>query len=170
MQEGDRIVGVGGKSLHDRRWLRWGAIAVAADVVFHNTAATLANPWEGWSTFLESFVFVAVTGLVLAALSFGVLVRWGLRDSARGTDRAATAAAITGGLSVVSYAAYFMWAPFVVGPAAVLLARTAIGERELSRRGRRLARAGMVLGSTSSAVWVAAVLYALATGHFPFET
>jgi hypothetical protein len=169
MEEREQIALAGGKTVNDHRWLKWGVLVVAADVVVHNVAARLANPWEAWSTFLENFVFIAVTGLVLASLSFGVLVRWGLRDSTRGTDRAATAAAIAGGLSVLSYAAYFMWAPFVVGPAAVLLARTALAESALSRRGRHLAKAGMVLGATSCAAWVAAVLFALATGHFPFE-
>ena len=151
-----------------RPWRRQAAWMLAAYLVIHNGAATLVNRWEGWSNFAENFAAIAVWGLILVGLTFGLLVRWGLKDSPKGRNRAALTSLGTGVGSLLAYTIYFMWAPFVVAPAAVILAvaglRTA---RESVRGGRRYALAGGVLGGLSSAYWLFCIVFVLSTRHFP---
>jgi hypothetical protein len=114
---------------------------------------------------LEQPRFVVVTGLVWVALSFGVLVRWGLKPSPHGRNRAALSAAAAGLLSLVAYLVYFTWAPLVVAPAALLLARA--GLRTSDENGdRRYAVAGATLGTLSLAYWAFCIAFMLVTGEF----
>jgi hypothetical protein len=140
----------------------------AAYVVIHNGAATLLNDWEGWSNFAGNFVAVTIWALALVGLTFGLLVRWGLKDSPQGRNRAALASVGAGIASVAAYAIYFMWAPFVVGPAAVILAAAGLRTaRESDRRGHTLALVGGALGALSSAYWIFCIVFALSTGFLP---
>ena len=69
----------------DRRsWLRWGIAVFTGVETVHLTAGTLGNEWEGWNVFLGTVIFVVVTGVVIVGLTYGLLVRWGLKASPRG--------------------------------------------------------------------------------------
>ena len=149
-------------------WRQQAAWLFAAYVVIHSGAATLVNDWEGWSNFAGNFVAVMIWGLALVGLTFGLLVRWGLKDSPKGRNRAALASLGAGIASIVAYAIYFMWAPFVVGPAAVILAAVGLRTaRESDPGGRTFALVGGVLGGLSSAYWVFCIVFALSTGLLP---
>jgi hypothetical protein len=151
----------------DRRlWLRWGAAVLAADLIVHNTGGVLSNDWEGWGVFWETVTFVLVTGTVLVGITYGLVVRWALRPTPRG-NRAATAALWTGAASLAAYAIFFTWAPVLIAPAALLLAREGLRNAEI-RGGRRRALAGRVLAVCTFAVFIWFVVVAIVTGSYPF--
>ena len=149
-----------------RLWLRWGAAVLAADLIVHNTGGVLANDWEGWGVFWETVIFVLVTGTVLVGITFGLVVRWALRPTPRG-NRAATAALCTGAASLLAYGIFFTWAPVLIAPAALLLAREGLRNAEF-RGGRRRALAGRVLAVCTFAVFVWFAVVAIVTGSYPF--
>jgi hypothetical protein len=154
----------------DRRsWLRWGGAVFFGLETAHFVGGLVGNDWEGWTTFFQNFAFVAVTGLVLIGLIYGVLVRWGLEPSSRGRNRPALAGLAAGLLSVASYAIFFTWAPVLVAPAAVLLGRVGLVGARAGLGGRRPAIAGAALGLMSIGVFAALVTYAaLHQGNFPW--
>jgi hypothetical protein len=155
------------RPVRDRRWLRWGAIVLAADLVVHNTGGVLANDWEGWGNFWGNFTFVLVTGVMFVGPTYGVLARWALRPSAPG-NRPAGAALGAGIASLAAWALYFTWAPVLIAPAALLLGGEGL-RRARTRRERRSARAGSVLGAISVAVFLTLWGYAwLNGGDLPF--
>jgi hypothetical protein len=147
-------------------WLYAGLLVLLADLVFHNTAASIVNAWDGWGVFWQNFIAILVFTLVLVALVFGILARWALKPSSTHGNRPAHAAALAGVAAVVSYVAYFMWAPFVVAPAALLLAWVGLREAD-GRAGRGYALVGGLLGALSLGYWFFCIAYALATGNFP---
>lgn len=150
------------------QWRRQALRMLTAYLVIHNGAATLVNDWEGWSNFASNFLVITIWGLALVGLTFGLLVRWGLKDSPTGRNRAALASLGAGVGSVLAYAVYFMWAPFVVGPAAVILALSGLrAARESDGGGRGYALAGGILGGLSSAYWTFCIVFVLSTGSFP---
>jgi hypothetical protein len=154
----------------DRRsWLRWGIAVFTGVETVHLTAGTLGNDWEGWNVFLGTVVFVVVTGVVIVGLTYGLLVRWGLKASPRGRNRPALAGLAAGVLSVVSYAAFFMWAPVLIAPGAVLLGRVGLARAQDGQGGRAYAAAGAFLGLASLAVFLAMATYAaFHDGNYPF--
>lgn len=159
-------VAEGNRSAH--RWRRQALWMLTAYLVIHNGAATLVNNWDGWSNFAGNFLAVTIWGLALVGLTFGLLVRWGLKDSPKGRNRAALASFGAGVISLLAYAIYFMWAPFVIGPAAVILAMAGLrAARENDRGGRTYALAGGILGGLSSAYWTFCIAFVLSTGSFP---
>ncbi len=149
-------------------WSQQALAVLVAYLVVHNGAATAVNDWEGWSVFANNVIVITVWGIVLVGLTFGLLVRWGLKTSPTGLNRAALASLGAGVASLLSYGIYFMWAPFVVAPAAVILAseglRTA---RDRGGRGRGYALAGGLLGALSLAYWIFCIAFVLVTGSFP---
>ena len=147
-------------------WVRAAIVTLVADLVLHTVAAVLANDWEGWGVFWNNVAFIVLTGLVWVALTFGLLVRWGLTPSPQGRNRAASAAAVAGILSVVSYVVYFTWAPLVVAPAALVLARAGLRDAT-DKRTRGLALTGAVLGTLSLCYWAICIAVVLITGSFP---
>lgn len=147
-------------------WVRAGIVTLVVDLVLHTLAAVLANDWEGWGVFWNNVVFIVLTGLVWVALTFGLLVRWGLTPSPQGRNRAASAAAVAGVLSVVSYLVYFTWAPLVIAPAALVLARAGL-RGAAGKRTRGLALTGAVLGTLSLCYWAICIAVVLITGSFP---
>jgi hypothetical protein len=149
-----------------RSWLRW-AIAVFAGVeTVHLGGGTLANDWEGWGTFFANAVFVVVTGVVIVGLTYGLLVRWALKMSPRRQSRAALA---TGLLSVASYVAFFTWAPILIAPGALLLARAGLVQARAGSSGRASAAAGAFLAFASLAVFVVMLTYAaFHDGNYPW--
>lgn len=150
-----------------RMWLRWATGVLVADMILHNALGTLVNDWEGWSAAAQVFIFVLITGLLIVGLTFGLLVRWGLRPSPRDRNRAALAAFGAGIASLASYAIFFTWAPVLIAPAALVLAREALraaGERG----GRGYALTGAALGVSSLGVFALFVVVALVTGDYPF--
>jgi|KBSMisStandDraft_5_1062788.scaffolds.fasta_scaffold874667_1 hypothetical protein len=147
-------------------WVRAATVTLVADLVLHTVAATLANDWEGWGVFWNNVAFIVLTGLVWVALTFGLLVRWGLTPSPRGRNRAAPAAAVAGILSIVAYLVYFTWAPLVVAPAALVLARAGLRDAT-DNRTRGLALTGAVLGTLSLCYWAFCIAFVLITGSFP---
>ena len=147
-------------------WVRAAIVTLVADLVLHTVAAVLANDWEGWAVFCNNVAFIVLTGLVWVALTFGLLVRWGLTPSPQGRNRAASAAAVAGILSVVSYVVYFTWAPLVVAPAALVLARAGLRDAT-DKRTRGLALTGAVLGTLSLCYWAFCIAFVLITGSFP---
>ena len=147
-------------------WLRWGAAVFAADLAVHIGGGVLGNDWEGWGVFWGNVLFVVVTGLLIVGGTFGVVVRWALRPTPR-RDRAATVALWTGVTSLASYAIFFTWAPVLIAPAALLLARE--GLRDAASLGdRRRAMAGRVLAMCTFAgfAWFAVAVFV--TGTYPF--
>jgi hypothetical protein len=151
----------------DRLWLRWGAAVLAADLVIHFGVGLLVNDWEGWAVAAGTFLFVLVTGLVIVGLTFGLLVRWALKPSPADRNRAALAVVPTGVASLAAYAIFFTWAPVLIAPAALLLARE--GLRAASDRGgRRYALAGGALALVSVAFFLFLLVALFATGSYPF--
>jgi hypothetical protein len=147
-------------------WARAAIVILVADLVLHTVAATLVNGWDGWGAFWNNLAFIVITGLVWTAFAFGLLVRWGLTPSPKGRNRAASAAAAAGVLSVVSYLVYFTWAPLVVAPAALVLARAGL-RGAAGKRTRGLALTGAVLGTASLCYWAFCIAFVLITGSFP---
>ena len=150
-----------------RLWLRWGAVVLAADLVIHNGTGLLVNDWEGWGVAAGTFVFVLVTGLVIVGLTFGLLVRWCLKPSPPGRNRAALAALLTGIASLAAYAIFFTWAPVLIAPAALLLARQGLRTAD-KPAGRAIALTGGALGLASLAFFGFLLVVVVATGDYPF--
>ena len=152
-----------------RSWFRWGAAVFAGVETVHGAGGTLANDWEGWGTFLEVLGFVVVTGVVLVGLAYGLLVRWSLKTSQRGRNRAALGALIAGALAVATYPLFFMWTPILIAPAALLLGREGHARAREGQGGRRSALAGAALGLASLAVFAVLVGYAVShDGNYPW--
>jgi hypothetical protein len=154
----------------DRRsWLRWGMAVFVSVEVLHAVGGVLVNEWEGWRVFFEIVAFVAVSGLVIVGLTFGLLVRWGLKRSRKGRNRPALASVAAGVMSVLSYVLFFMWTPLLVAPAAVLLGREGLTRTAEGEGARGYAIAGTLLGVASLALGVVLIAYALThRGDFPF--
>ena len=141
---------------------------LVAYLVVHNGVASAVNDWEGWSNFVGNVTVITVWGIVLVGLTFGLFVRWGLKASPAGRNRAALASLGCGIASLLAYAIYFMWAPFVVAPAALVLAAAGLRTaRESGDRGRGCALWGGVLGALSLAYWIFCIVFVLITGSFP---
>lgn len=159
-------------ALEGRTWLRWAVVTLVVVETVHVTSATLVNDWEGWGTFGWVFAFSLVSGIVIVGLTFGLLVRWGMRHSSRGRDRTGAAALTAGILSVASYALFFVWAPLLVAPAAILLGREGVARRD--RGGNGIAVAGLALGVASLAFGLYLIGYVLIDelvdghGDYPF--
>lgn len=152
-----------------RSWLRWGAVVFVGLETAHLIGGLVGNDWEGWGTFLENFAFVAVTGLVLVGLIYGLLVRWGLEPSPRRRNRAAPVALVAGLLSVASFAIFFTWAPILVAPGAIVLARAGLARAGEGHGGRRPAVAGASLGLLTIGAFAALLAYAaLHDGNYPW--
>ena len=152
-----------------RSWLRWGAAVFVVLETIHLVGGTLGNDWEGWRTFFQNAAFVIVSGVILVGLTYGVLVRWGLKASPGGRNRAALTGLGAGLLSVVAYAAFFAWAPVLIAPSAVLLGRAGLGHAREGRGGHAAAAGATVLGLASLAVFVALLTYAaLNDGNYPW--
>lgn len=150
----------------DRRWLRWGAAVLAADLIVHPAAAALVNDWEGWGAVVGVTIFVLVTGLVVVGVTYGVIVRWALGP--RTSDTAVAAAALgTGVASLAGYALIFAWAPVLIAPAALLLAREALSRRP-NATARRLALTGGGFGLFTFAVFGSFLVTLALTNNFPF--
>jgi hypothetical protein len=153
----------------ERSWLRWGGAVFVVLETAHFVGGLVANEWEGWRTFLENFAFVLVSGLIVVGLIYGLLVRWGLKPSRRRRNRAALVALATGVLSVASYAIFFTWAPILIAPGAVLLARAGLARARKASGGRWPAIAGGLLGLLSIGAFAALVTYAaFHDGNYPW--
>ncbi len=109
---------------------------LAADLVIHFGVGLLVNNWEAWAVAADTFLFVLGTGLVIVGLTFGLLLRWALKPSPGGHNRAAFAAPLTGVASLAAYGIFFTWAPVLSAPAALLLAREGL-RAAAERRGRQ---------------------------------
>lgn len=152
-----------------RSWLRWGLVVLAGFETVHLVGGTLANDWEGWQTFLGNFAFVLASGLVLVGLTYGLLVRWGLKSSPRERNRPAVVGLVAGVLSVASYALFFTWAPVLIAPAAVLLGRAGLSKARDGQGGHAYAAAGALLGFASLVVFLGLVTWALFhDGNYPW--
>lgn len=149
------------------RWLRWGTTVLAADLIVHTTAGVLVNDWEGWANAAQNFAFVLVTGIVIVGLTYGLLVRWGLKPSPHGRNRAALAALGAGAASLASYAIVFTWAPVLIAPAALVLAREGLRQSG-THGGYPSAITGAALAVTSLIVAVFFAIVVILTGYFPF--
>jgi hypothetical protein len=149
-----------------RLWLRTGLVVLAGYLILHIGLASLVNDFEGWANFVSNTTVIVVWGLVLGGLTFGLLVRWGLKPSPTGRNRAAIAATVAGAASVLCYATYFMWTPLVVAPAALLLAHEGLKSAG-SQGGRSYALLGGILGAFSLGYWVFCMVFVLFTGTFP---
>lgn len=130
------------------------AIAISL-IAIHALAGTFANEWEGWGAALEAASFAAVAGALAVGLTFGVLVRRGLRPSAEGRNRPARAALLVGIAGILSYVAFFTGAPAILGAGAITLGLQGL---RLAREGRgSLAAAvgGLALGAANVAFTLA---------------
>ncbi len=149
-------------------WLRWGITIFLIVETVHVVVATLNNQWEGWGVFFENLTFVVVSGSVLVALAYGLLVRWGLNPGTGRRNRAALASLVLGLISVLSYAIFFTWAPALLAPGALLLAREGRARADEGERGRWPAIAGGTLGAASLALHLFLVGYVLVEGSYPW--
>jgi hypothetical protein len=127
--------------------LRTGIAVGAALILFRTVGGNFANEWEGWGTFLSTAAAVTVEGAVWVALTFGLLVRIGLRPTPGGHNRPARAALLGGVLSILSFAVFFTGAPVIVGAGAVMLALAGLRWARSGIGGRGAALAGLVLGA-----------------------
>lgn len=153
-----------------RSWLRWGAATFAGVELVHLIGGLVINDWEGWGTFFSVLSFIVVSGAMITALVFGLLVRWGLKRSPLGRNRPALAALAAGLVSVAGYAVFFTWAPLLFAPAAVLLGRAGLTQAQENRRGRGYAVAGALIGAASFAFGAAMISYALLhQGNLPLD-
>lgn len=150
----------------NRSWLRWGTGTFLAVESVHLVTGMLINDWEGWGVFFENFSFVAVTGVLLMALVYGLLVRWALKPSPGQRNRPASASLVTGLLSLAGYLAFFLWAHLLIAPAAVLLGRAGLMRAEAGG-GRAPALAGITMGIASLTFGVVFLVYVLLNGHYP---
>jgi hypothetical protein len=136
----------------------------------HLVGGVAVNGWQGWGVFLGNLVFIVVSGLVIVALVFGLLVRWGLRPSRPGRNRSALTSLAAGLLSIAGYAVFFTWAHLLIAPAAVLLGRAGLTQAQEGRGGRTNALAGALIGVASFAFGIAMLVYAvLHDGEYPID-
>jgi hypothetical protein len=149
---------------HNPSWVKVGGVVISAEIVIHTAAGQLLNEWEGWGVFAQNAAYAVVTGLVLGALAFGVLVRWGLKESPRGRNRPAIASAVGGVISVLSYYMFFTWMPVLFGAATVILALSGLTRSREDHRGRRAALTGLLLGGAVLAFWVFMLAWAFTVG------
>lgn len=143
-----------------RRVLRVGLVVAAGLILFRTVGGNFANEWEGWGTFLTNAAVATVEGALWAALTFGLLVRIGLRSTRDGHNRPARAALLGGVLGVLSFAVFFTGAPVIVGAGAVMLAIEGLRRARSGMGGRGAALAGLILGAMTIAG--ALVFYSLA--------
>lgn len=149
----------------NRSWMWYGALTFVTVESVHVVAGTVLNDWEGWGLFWENFAFIVVSGLIITVFVYGVLVRRGLEPQAR--NRTGAMSLATGLLSVLSIAAFFLWAHFLVAPAAVLLGRVGL-VRSNDRRGKVMALSGTLIGIAVLAFGVVLLVYAfLNEGDYP---
>ena len=161
-------VGRVARRVDGRSWLRWGVAVLVGIETVHTVGGVLVNEWEGWGTFFGNLSFIVVTGLVIVGLTFGLLVRWALKP-AGDRNRPARASLIAGMISVVSYVIFFTWAPVLVAPAAVLLAREGLARAREGQGRRGFALAGGFLGLASLALQAFFLIYALThQGDYPW--
>lgn len=158
------IAGTNGRS-----WLRWGGAVFVGLEAAHFVGGLVGNDWEGWGTFFENFAFVAVTGLVFVGVIYGLLVRWGLKPSPRGRNRAALVGLVAGVIAVASFAIFFTWAPVLIAPGAILLARAGLAQARAGLGGRAPAITGASLGLLTIGVFASLVAYAAVhDGNYPW--
>jgi hypothetical protein len=127
------------------------AVAVAV-ILIRTVGGTFANDWEGWGTFLMQASAALVEGGLWAALTFGLLVRIGLRSGSSGHNRPARAALLGGVLGILSFAVFFTGAPVVVGAGVIMLAFEGLRRARSGMGGRGAAHAGLALGAVTVAV------------------
>ena len=158
----------------DRRsWLRWGAVTFLAVEIVHFTVGffrgdkTPDGEDGGWVETLNNLMYPIVTGVVITALVFGTLVRWGLKPSPQGRNRAATASLAAGLLAIAAYAVYFTWAHILIAPAAILLGQVGLIRARDGLGGRARALAGTLIGLASLAFAAAVLTYAFVTWDYP---
>jgi hypothetical protein len=108
-----------------------------------------------------------VSGTVITALVFGTLVRWGLKPSPRGRNRAATTSLAAGLLAIAAYTVYFTWAQWLIAPAAVLLGQVGLTRAQDGLGGRARALAGVLIGLASLGFSAAVLAYAFVHGDYP---
>ena len=123
----------------------------------------------GLGGLFSTVAFVVGSGLVIVGLTYGLLVRWGLKPSPRGRNRRALTALAAGVLSAASFGAFFAWAPVLIAPGAVLLGRAGLARAQEGQGGRAPAAAGALLGVASLTTFAAMFVYAVFhDGNYPF--
>jgi hypothetical protein len=132
--------------------LRVGLAIAIFVIVVHAVGGNFANEWDGWGVALENMSAALVFGVVAAALTFGVLVRIGLRIDRKGPNRAARAGLATGVIGILSYVAFFTGAPAIVGAGAITLGLEGLRLARDGRGGRAPAVTGLALGIANVAV------------------
>lgn len=131
-------------------------LAIAISLIgIHALAGTFANEWEGWGVALQVVAFAAVAGALAVVLTFGVLVRRGLRTAADGRNRPARAALLVGVVGILSYVLFFTGAPAILGAGAITLGLQGLRQARDGMGRRRAAVAGLVLGAVNVAFTLA---------------
>jgi hypothetical protein len=105
-----------------------------------------------------------VFGALAVALTFGVLVRRGLRTAADGRNRPARAALLVGVAGILSYVIFFTGTPAIVGAGAITLGLVGLRLAREGRGRRGAAVAGLVLGAANVALTLAFYVAEMASG------
>lgn len=144
------------------RELKLGTGAVAAAVVIHTLVAWVINDWEAA---ISTFLLILIFGLVVGALVFGLIVRWGVRGSAQ---HAAIAGLATSILSILSYGVFFIGAPPIIGAGGAVLGQVGLNRAQSRQTGiRATAWIAILVGLAAIAFWLFLYAFALATDDFP---
>lgn len=125
--------------------LRAGLTVAVVVIAVHTIGGNFANEWDGWDVALGNVLAGTILGALALALTFGLLVRPGLRAAGAG-NRPARMAVVTGMIGVVSYVVFFTGAPAVVGAGALALGLRGLQLAREGRGGRHAALTGLVLG------------------------
>jgi hypothetical protein len=139
------------------------ALAISL-IVIHALGGNFANEWEGWGVAVQTVSFAAAFGALALGLTFGILVRRGLRTAVDGRNRPARAALLVGVVGILSYVIFFTGAPAIVGAGAITLGLAGLRLAREGRGRRGAAVAGLVLGAANVAFTLAFYAAEMASG------
>lgn len=144
--------------------LRVGLVIAISVIIIHALGGNFANEWEGWGVALQTVSFAAVFGALVLGLTFGVVVRRGLRPAADELNCPARVAPLVGVAGILCYVIFFTGAPAILGAGAITLGLAGLRMAREGRGRRGAAVAGLVLGAANVAFTLAFYVAEIAAG------